>query len=600
MYPVMSNSTINLDPHAHVLYSDDSPDGSRSRSQRGSYSSNPFSDGNSIITTSASTQSTNVIPIALVPHGVSSPTNSSSQQTSDLQSTSGTSERTRSTSSSSSDAPPRPAHSPDLGLRFEPLSHSHGHGNLNLDHVNVSKDSFRAPNVPYASSQASGFSARDSVMTSGSFASDMLYEAPQIVTAAPRAGLAKAEVVSINGSLQNSMTSNNASLRATGAIRQPGRSPLARNSFGPGDVLSVSEKSSTHSRGNSVEGQEIEYRRNPFGDEQTPKTDSSFGRTPVPVPSTASLDMHDRSNPLALKDRDIEVADSPRTPRPASTLTQAASIIGAEIGGATMVRLVGPPSGSLGTASSNRMTSAHLLTPGLSTGMSSASGNGNESPGAGNVLGTGMSTRAAEDRTLQIQQAQALAAARAKAAASGIAPKSSANGNGAHSRCVSEVSCVSTGGDSLLESFTFVPPSPISSRPPRSPLSAQSAAAAVPPVPPLPKEMAQENELNMDEEAVESRRKMLGMSVGTTASNALEGYEFRIENSAPAPSSTTYGKPQTSTEGRVGAKPSLSAVANDGQGLLGKQRASLDTLALTSDLAAFPLNFDANGNGRRA
>ena len=279
MYSVMSDSTINLDPQAAA-------GGAASQnsrpSNRGSVQSNPFTDTHSIQTTSASTQSTNVIPIALVPHGsVSSPPHSPSSDN-------------RSTGASSS-VPARPAHSPEVGLRFDPLSS----GGLNLEHVNVSKDSFRPPNARYAQSQVSGisgFSSRDSVMTSGSFASDVLYEAPQIVTNAGRVNVLKAEVVSVHGTTAPgtpmSSASGNQSLKPGMASRVskglPIRSPLAQTSFGPADAMSVSES--------DAEGQEIEYhpQRNPFGDEHSPRTGGSTttfgGTTPVPIPSTASPD----------------------------------------------------------------------------------------------------------------------------------------------------------------------------------------------------------------------------------------------------------------------------------------------------------------------
>lgn len=560
MYSVMSDSTINLDPHAKNSGPSSQQTG---LSRRPSAQSNPFTDTHSIQTASASTQSTNVIPIALVPHG--SVSSAQHSPVSDNQS---------GTSSTRSSVPTRPAHSPDLGLRFDPLS-----SGLNLEHVNVSKDSFRPPHAPYAQSQASGFSgfsSRDSVMTSGSFASDVLYEAPQIVTNAGRVNLSKAEVVSVQGTTPNTPMSSNSGASNQGlkpsmaarASKAMARSPLAQTSFGPADAMSVSET--------DAEGQEIEYhlhRTDPFGDEHTPRTGNSTttfgGHTPIPIPSTASPG----GQYQASSTDDRETVDSPATGRPISTLTQATSIIGAEIGGATVVRL-----NSTGSTADRRLTSAKLVTP------------------------TSGPLNPQDDRVLQQQQAQALAAARARAAASGLpmpgvssSASSTASGNGMnlslHSRRVSEASVMSAGADSLLESFTFVPPSPISSRPPRSPLAQQ--AHTIPPVPPLPKQVQQEKEDNAGHQP--SARQVQGMS---SASTGIEGYDFRIDEGqtqASAPSDViANGRANGGRSGGV-SKPPPSAASNNlnGNGTLkGRQRASLDTLALTADLSAFPLNFD--------
>ncbi|KAI5116957.1 hypothetical protein M0805_001930 [Coniferiporia weirii] len=520
MYSVMSDSTINLDPQAKHSGPSSRP------SARGSMQSNPFTDTHSIQTTSASTQSTNVIPIALVPHGSasSSPHSLSSDKL----------------SNASSIPPVRPTHTPELGLRFDPLSSS-----LNLEHVNLSKDSFRPPNMPYANSQASGFtgiSSRDSVMTSGSFASDMLYEAPQIVTngGAMRQvlGVAKAEVISVPGSIPSTPMSSN-SLKpsmSSRAVRPPARSPLAQASFRPTD--------------SSIEfdmtGQDIEYpSHDPFNDEHTPgihtgNSTSTFGiPTPVPLPSTASPHYN------TYLEREQHASSSAR---PASTYTQAASIIGAEIGGATVVRLGSASSMGISSMNQKRMTSAKLVSP------SSAP------------------LRLEDDRALQEQQAQALAVARARAAASGLPPS--------NPRRVSGVSVASAGGDSLLENFTFVPPSPISNRPPRSPLGQQTMFSR-------PQQLKDERQLSTP-----SPRQMQGMST-SSSSSALEGYTFHIDQAPPMPPVPDFTmQSQASAQGASSASNTKSPPSSMGGKHSTRQRASLDTLALTADLSAFPLNFD--------
>jgi hypothetical protein len=126
----------------------------------------------------------------------------------------------------------------------------------------------------------------------------------------------------------------------------------------------------------------------------------------------------------------------------------------------------------------------------------------------------------------------------------------------------SVLSTTSTRADSILESFHFVPPSPISDRParvaPRSPLAQQSAdGGSSEPSSPLP---------------MPPDRHTLGMSASSeisTMSAGLGAFPFQMD-SLSAPDSIT------STPASVNAP----------------QRASLDTLALTSDLSSYPLGFD--------
>ena len=135
--------------------------------------------------------------------------------------------------------------------------------------------------------------------------------------------------------------------------------------------------------------------------------------------------------------------------------------------------------------------------------------------------------------------------------------------------------------DSILESFPFVPPSPISNlpprTPPRSPLAQQSFANAQ-------EEQHMQSATQMVNRArasasssstlsslVPPNRKALGMSVASqssTVSNGLGSFPFQIDS---------------------GAGP---AAASPPTAFPGRQRASLDTLALTADLSSYPLGFD--------
>jgi protein OPY2 len=131
--------------------------------------------------------------------------------------------------------------------------------------------------------------------------------------------------------------------------------------------------------------------------------------------------------------------------------------------------------------------------------------------------------------------------------------------------------------DSVLGAFPFVPPSPISSRPirspPRSPLAEQSftptqqtfqnAKSLHPP--------SSEYEAEPTDLPPPPSRQELGLSIASNASTGLGSFTFHIEDGSAesAPSN-----------------PPPSSVA-------GRQRASLDTLALTSDLSSYPLGFDS-------
>lgn len=409
-----------------------------------------------------------------------------------------------------STAPTRPVRSPDL--------------NLNLEHVNVSRESLRPR---YAGSQRSGLSttssARDSYLSGASFSSEFLNEAPVIVNSqgAVRQVLntSKAEVMkapSTGPSTPNSIDT----LRVPGRTTRVGSSPLAVTSFGPSDMVTE-----------SGEEQELTVSANPFSDEHSPRSSeashlstTTIGQSSPPEPSSPN---HSTQSPEAPSRP--WTADS----RPSSVMTQAGSI--AEFGNATRV-YVGPAKGG--------------KTP-YKTAMGKL-----VSPQSGARL-----------ETLGDQQQLALAHAQAQAQLQGFEKGS---------KRVSESSVLtsaSAGVDSILESFPFVPPSPISNRPirtpPASPLAKHTFAGGSSPT-------QQSNpEINSPPSPLDPpNRQQLCMSTASqmsTASNGLGSFTFQIDsgNSAERGSrteSSAFGRP--------------------------RQRASLDTLALTQDLSSYPLGFD--------
>ncbi|KAJ7890821.1 hypothetical protein B0H13DRAFT_2252659 [Mycena leptocephala] len=463
-----SNVTIDLDPQ-----SENSPLRSPSRH---SVQSNPFSDTHSIQT--AGTESTNVIPIALV-----SPEHRSTSDTVPTTST----------------GPVRPDRSPDL----------------NLDHVNVSRDSIRPSNHLYAPSQRSGVSAvssRNSYMSNmsnGSFASDFLNEAPMIIT--PVKGnvrVVKAAVIS-TGSLSPVSAEGPRPMS-----RPPVTSPLASRSFGPADIVK----------------EEDEHPQDPFRDRSSSPTASvtTFGHASGAHTSIASE----------------WIADDPSLPwtrsggsRPSSMDTQAGSI--ADIGSATRVNvgLATPLTGGSFPRSPFRTTMGKLVTP--NTG------------------------------SLEEQQQRALDHAQARAhAQEGDHPSRRISG--------SSVMSAASRADSILESFPFVPPSPISDRPmrtpPVSPLAQQSFTPA-----PLRRADFPRSQKGDDSDSdlpAPPNRRTLGMSTASqfsTASSGLGSFPFQIDSG-----NSSDLNPATPFNGIVN----------------GRQRASLDTLALTSDLSSYPLGFD--------
>lgn len=473
VYSTSSNTTIDLDPESQAS--------SHHTTQRDSVRSNPFDDNHSIQTTG--TEGTNVIPIALV----SPETHSTVSHESDV---------------SRAASPARPARSPDL----------------NLEHVNVSNDSLRTPKKGYAVSQVSGISgmSRNSYMSSASYSSDFLNEAPMIMTA---------NKVVIGEGLKPP------------ASRPAVTSPLAATSFGPSDVVK--------------EVDEPEEGHNPFSDKHSsnrttfatsdpgsPRSVTTFGQpSPAPIMVTHhEVDSEwESQGPNRQWARDIS--------RPSSMSTQAGSVI--DIASATRVNVgLSQLSSGLTPRPSYRTTMGRLITP---------------PSNASNNMGT-----------FEEQQQRALAHAQAQAQAQGLDK----------SRRTSGSSAISATADSILEAFPFVPPSPISNRPvrspPVSPLAKQSFSSEPPT--PLPQQSfanvgdAKELAVAADLPAPPNRR-TLGLSTGSqlsTASSGLGSFPFQID---------------TGSSGETPASPSASAYS-------GRQRASLDTLALTTDLSSYPLGFD--------
>ncbi|KAF7789445.1 hypothetical protein EIP86_000390 [Pleurotus ostreatoroseus] len=541
-----SRTTINLDPEAQnaaAAGASGSSGPSARPGVRASVQSNPFTDTHSIQSASTGTQS-NVIPIALVPPGSIRSLNSAVPST---QATSGT-------------GPARPVRTPDL--------------DLNLDHANASNESVRTGNQ-YALSTRSGVTnARNSYMTTGSFASDFLNEAPVIVTPTTRSvkqvvGLVKAEVVRTPpGGNAPSVYSSEGSLTprtASSAVRTPGRSPLAGASFGPSDAL--------HNIAEDEDHQEVTTRSDPFGDEHSPYA--------------SKVDLAQSTITSATYGDSEENWDTQAPRRPESFMTQAGSIISAEFGTASRVHLgldklspsqamqasprtLGVPSASdlphtpvsavLSTAlntprSPYRMTSAKLVAPQTA----------DDSPVRG---------------ALEQQQRRAFEELDARMSRSSV------------------VSSTSTRADSILEGFPFVPPSPISDRPirtpPRSPLAQQAfnnahargagSPLATPAAPSMDAAAAQVAAKPTTETGTETpdsplppppNRKQLGMSTASqssTASNGLGQFPFQIDSGNGPVAADASGSPPSS--------------------FLGRQRASLDTLALTADLSSYPLGFD--------
>jgi protein OPY2 len=187
--------------------------------------------------------------------------------------------------------------------------------------------------------------------------------------------------------------------------------------------------------------------------------------------------------------------------------------------------------------------------------------------------------------TLEEQQQRALAHAQAQAQAQIL-------DDGKRVSSASVTSSVSR-TDSILESFPFVPPSPISDRPARSPpvspLVQQSFGGGSSPLAQVfanshtvvESKAARDNTQvpGSDDLPAPPSRQNLGLSTGSqlsTVSSGLGSFPFQIDPPTPE-----------------GPSQPPSAYSS-------RQRASLDTLALTSDLASHPLRFDRAGGAPKA
>ena len=464
VYPSTGESIIDLDPRSRVSSTPSRPSG---RQPAG----NPFDDGHSIQTTSTTTNGTNVIPIALVSPGSVHPSTPHSESGS------------------------LPPHSPARPAR--PID-------LVLESPQAALESLGDPSPLYAQSQRSGMS-RNSCLSNASYSSDLLNEAPMIITHIPGAvrqvvGKVKAEVIQTSGTTSPTSQLSTEDLRLPSIQSRPSiRSPLAATSFGPSDVVDEADE-------------EHEHRSDPFGDHHAPSEQTSAKpNSGESVPSVQPV--------LVIEDGDAN--------RVKNGVSSARS----------------DPKSSYGT------TMAKLLPP---------------SP--------------IPSSTLQEQQQRALAHAQAQARAQGLDKSRRMSGT-------SVVSTTSTRADSILESFPFVPPSPISSRPvrspPRSPLGQQFTSATQSQAPRAIPESIPSPAVSREDRSAEGgaslppldpppSRQILGMSTGSqlsTASSGLGNFPFQIDNGP--------------TEGTHSSSP-----------FQGRQRASLDTLALMSDLSSYPLGYD--------
>lgn len=513
VYSNESDTTINLDP-SHA---------SRRKSATQSTRSNPFADGVSIQTASDRSQSTNVIPIALVPPGGHPPD---------------------SLSHSRAGTPQRPVRSPEVTLNDT--------NRVDLDHVAISDSEIDGIQRQYASSARSGVSGK-SFMTTSSVATD-LDEPPMIMT--PKQGvvrqvfgMSQAQVVRVpsNRSSPNSPSSPSTKQRGArsvlgarglskrGSKGTIGRSPLAQQSFTPADIpLSNREPISPTTT--------VGSRGNPFSDSASPHR-ASFADSSRSTDTFGSPTDYHTEGPFTPRPG-ATFADA-QSSRPVSTASTADGVsIRADIGTASRV-ILGMQSPSAYTPTSSG------LSPSLSPGFIPSRTISMQTSGARTV--------ASVDRDDDEES---------------VRPHS-----------ILSAKTTSSHADSVLAGFPFVPPSPISALPPRSPggtspnISPSSAGsmfarqqASSSPVssstpdsqtlttakhvlPPLPRPKHSGPPLDR-----------IPSTFSTSTASGLETYPFQFDD-------------QTT--------PAIQA-----QQPHRASRASLDTLALSRTLAAFPLEHE--------
>lgn len=387
---------------------------------------------------------------------------------------------------------------------------------LNMDHMNLSAES-----VPANLSDRSGISVIGddrSYITNASYASDVLMEVPTIITGRQVASAAKAAVVPASA---KSLTS-----------RPSIRSPLTASSFGPQDVVRETD-----------EDHPLPIPADPFADRRSPGFRSSMA-------TQGSSHAHADWNTAPLEHSWNAGPDVNDADRPLSTYTQAASVIGADIMDATRVHLgfVQPVSAAL--MPTTPMASSVGSAPRALVRV--ASGRLVQTPNSASPFER-QQERAPVNVNGQAQQID-----KGRAISHRMSMSTMASG-------------VSGRADSILESFTFVPPSPISNRPlrtpPRSPLAQETPSVYSRP-PPTP--------VRDDGDLEPPNRQILGMSTGSqfsSISTGLGSFPFQIDHGS---------------DGGPSGEPPAEVLPNGKV----KQRASLDTLVLTKDLTSYPLGFD--------
>ena len=518
VYNRQSDTTINLDPtHA-----------SRRQSATQSTRSNPFADNASIQTASDRSQSTNVIPIALVPPGGHAPDTLSHSR----------------------------AETPQHLVRPPEVS-SNDANHVNLDHVVVSDSEIDGIRKQYASSARSGFSGK-SFATTSSVTTD-LDEPPMIMT--PKqgvvrqvVGVSQAQVVRVPSSRSSTNTPSPSSTKPRGARSTSGprglsaraskgtigRSPLAQQSFTPADIPLINREPSSPTSAAGSRG-------NPFSDSTSPHR-ASFADSSRSTDTFGSpTDYH---------------TEGPFTPRPGATFAEAQSSrpvstastadgvsIRADIGTASRV-ILGMQSPSAYTSSG--LPSARSLSPIPSRAISMETSGGR--------------TVASVDRDDDEES---------------VRPHS-----------ILSAKTTSSHADSVLAGFPFVPPSPISALPPRSPGGASPNGS------PLSAGSMFARQQTLSGGPVSSNAP--DSTTSTMATQTPSGPQLAVPPLLPRPK---YSGPPTdrtpstfSTSTTSGLETYPFQFDNQPTPAIEAQphRASLDALALSRTLAAFPLEHESS------